>query len=362
MKSEKERWDKAAREYAEKVESKESQGFLIRDKCLNPYLFDALGDVRNRRILDYGCGDGWLCSNLKNKGAIMEGCDISPEFIRMARANYHDIKFEVIDKKVPCRDNEFDIVISNIVLHITRDYKNVINEMYRVLKPGGKCIVTIMHPLFYKEDIINPKKKRESLKIKVEETVPVIYYKREMDIYEKEFKNYGFKIIKRQPCIAKEKLEDNLKKYSEKPFFILYELKKEMTYAAAAIIKNSENLVLLAKRAPTKQPFPNHWSLPSTSYQKEENPEEKLKDALKKKLGIGIIIKGIFGTKEGRQEDHWLKMTDYEAEIVNGIIRPDKTDYTRAEYLNPKEIVKNPEKTGFCMQILLEKMQENKSQ
>jgi hypothetical protein len=83
-----------------------------------------------------------------------------------------------------------------------------------------------MHPSYYKAEIADFSKKEERLKIKVEETVSVIYYRRAPEIYEEAFDKTGFRITKKQECIAKEVISPELKKYSEKPFFLLYELKK----------------------------------------------------------------------------------------------------------------------------------------
>jgi ubiquinone/menaquinone biosynthesis C-methylase UbiE len=358
MKTEKERWNLAAKEYTKKVESKESQGFLIREKCLNPYLFDALSNVKDKKILDYGCGDGWLSNELKKKGADVKGCDISDKFIEIARKKHPEIEFNVIGEKTPYKDNEFDIVVSNIVLHITKDYKNVLNEIYRVLKPNGKCIATIMHPQYYKEEQINLSKPEEKLEIKVEGSIPVIYYKRNPEIYENAFNETGFKIKNKVECIAKDQMPQELRKYSEKPFFLLYEIEKWVRYAASAVIRNKEGLVFMAKRAPTKFPFPNTWSIPSTSYEKGENPKEALKNALKKKLGIDIEVGKDIGSKEGKQANYWLRMTDYEVNITKGAPSPNKEDYTETGYFDIlKEYKDKPrEKLGFCIQLALEKL------
>lgn len=358
MKAEKERWNIVAKEYSKKVEGKESQGFLIRENCLNPYLFSSLGDVKGKKILDYGCGDGWLSGKLKERGADIEGCDISEKFIDIAKKNYPDIKFSVINKKTSYKDNEFDIVLSNIVLHITEDYKNLLNEMYRILKPNGKCIVTIMHPRHYKEEQINLSKPEEKLEIKVEGSIPVVYYKRNPEIYEKAFNDAGFKINNKIECIAKSLISPELKKYSEKPFFLLYETEKWIRYAASAVMSNEKGLVLMAKRAPTKFPFPNTWSIPSTSYKKGEDPKQVLKKVIKKKLGLDIEIVKELGSKEGKQANYWLKMTDYEVKIIKGIPAPNKEDYTEAKYFDIiKEYQNKPkEKLGFCIQVALEKL------
>ncbi len=223
---EKERWDKVAIEYSKKVEDKDSQGFLIREKCLNPYLFKTIGNVSNKEILDYGCGEGWLCNDLRQKGANVLGVDISEEFIKIAKQKFPEINFEVIEDKIFCPNNKFDGVICNIVLHTTERYKQIIDEIYRVLKPRGKAIITIMHPQVWKEELINLQKDEEVLDVTVEKTVPVKYYRRIPEIYENKFEEVGFKSLAKQECMAKDKMPRGLEKYNKDSFFLLWKLEK----------------------------------------------------------------------------------------------------------------------------------------
>ena len=84
----------------------------------------------------------------------------------------------------------------------------------------------------------------------------------------------------------------------------------EKRYATAACIFNEEGLVLIAKRAPTKISYPNTWSLPSTYVRdaagnlindmtSEESARQQLAGAIKKKLGLEIILGRTIGRKEG---------------------------------------------------------------
>ena len=224
-------WDKLAREYLLKVEEKSSQGFLIRSLALNPYLFKAAGNVKGKIILDYGCGDGWLSRKLAKEGAEVFACDISQEFIKLAKQKGGKIKYSLIkeNKELPYHNSQFDIIVSNIVLHITKEYKKVIQESYRVLKKDGKAIFTIMHPLYWKADDINPKYlKEESSKIEVEGIKGIIHYRRFPKTYLSEFKKAGFRDIKQTECKAdKRKAKKyNLIKYAEQPYFLLFEMKK----------------------------------------------------------------------------------------------------------------------------------------
>ena len=68
-------WSKAPRELLENF----GDGDFARIHLLNPSILKLLGDVKGRKILDAGCGQGYLCRILARKGAIMTG--IEPSFI-----------------------------------------------------------------------------------------------------------------------------------------------------------------------------------------------------------------------------------------------------------------------------------------
>ena len=131
--------------------------------------------------------------------------------------------------------------------------------------------------------------------------------------------------------------------------------------AVSAIIYNYKGLVLVARRAPTKFPFPNILSLPSSYIDEGETPELKLISAVKRKLGIDIIVKCIIGTKKGTQENYLLTMTDYFVKIIGGTLYPNQNDYSEAMFIDPVKTFGNEDrnKMGFCTQVLLEAIDKN---
>ncbi len=135
----------------------------------------------------------------------------------------------------------------------------------------------------------------------------------------------------------------------------------EEKHAVSAIIYNSKGFVLVARRTPTKFPFPNILSLPSSYINQGENPELKLISAVKRKLGIDIIIKGAVGTKKGAQANYLLSMTDYFAKIIGGTLQPNQEDYSEAMFVNPIKTFgkEDRSKMGFCTQVLLEAIDKN---
>jgi ubiquinone/menaquinone biosynthesis C-methylase UbiE len=103
-----------------------------------------MADLAGKSTLDAGCGGGRYTFALRQLGASpVVGFDYSPINVstgrdRAAEAGINDVKFQEGDVlHLPFADNSFDIVFSNGVLHHTRDWQRGIQEMVRVLKPGG---------------------------------------------------------------------------------------------------------------------------------------------------------------------------------------------------------------------------------
>ena len=99
------------------------------------------------RILDLGCGNGRLLQILEGKNIEYFGIDNSEELIKIARGKYPDRNFQVADILIlPFSDNFFDKVYSIAVLHHipSEEFRlQVLNEIRRVLKPGGLLILTV---------------------------------------------------------------------------------------------------------------------------------------------------------------------------------------------------------------------------
>ncbi len=121
---------------------------------IDPALLSILGQVQGLRILDAGCGNGYLSWLLSEKGARMVGVDLSTKAIEMARAAELEkpkgIQYHVgsICDLSMFRDEIFDSVVSNIVLCDLQDLKKAIAEIHRVLKTKGRLVFSILHPCF----------------------------------------------------------------------------------------------------------------------------------------------------------------------------------------------------------------------
>lgn len=110
-------------------------GFLYHARIVTEMLDGVrMSDRRSDKVLDAGCGIGFVSQLYPNFDII--GVDISDGMLRQNPFNY--VKAPV--ENLPFESNTFDVVIARSLLHHLEDPMAGINEMYRVLKPGGKFV------------------------------------------------------------------------------------------------------------------------------------------------------------------------------------------------------------------------------
>jgi ubiquinone/menaquinone biosynthesis C-methylase UbiE len=113
------------------------------------------------RLLEVGCGMGTDLLQFARGGARCTGVDLTPRSIEITRRRFALYEergdFLISDgEHLPFAAESFDVVYSNGVLHHTPDTAGAVNEVYRVLKPGGTAKVMLYHrhSLNYWGDII----------------------------------------------------------------------------------------------------------------------------------------------------------------------------------------------------------------
>ena len=114
-----------------------------------PAILALAGQVSGRRILDAGCGAGPLSAALRARGAEVTGIDSSAQMLALARRRLgQEVDLRVVDLSdpLPFADGAFDDVVASQVLHYLRDWEPTLAEIRRVLRPGGRLIVSVQHP------------------------------------------------------------------------------------------------------------------------------------------------------------------------------------------------------------------------
>ena len=117
--------------------------------CGNPTALASLeeGEI----VLDLGSGAGFDCflaaNKVGEKGQVI-GVDMTPEMIDKARENaekggYRNVEFRQGEiENLPIENDSVDVIISNCVINLSPEKKQVFNEAYRVLKSGGRLVVS----------------------------------------------------------------------------------------------------------------------------------------------------------------------------------------------------------------------------
>ncbi|GHG28302.1 methyltransferase [Amycolatopsis bullii] len=128
----------------------ENETSLMNAYYERPATLALVGDAAGRRILDAGCGSGPLFAALRDKGAVVSGFDQSAAMVAHARTRLGadaDLRVADLTDPLPYPDAEFDDVVASLVLHYLRDWDPVLAEFRRVLKPGGRLIASVNHPM-----------------------------------------------------------------------------------------------------------------------------------------------------------------------------------------------------------------------
>jgi arsenite methyltransferase len=161
--------------------------------CGNPVAIASLkeGDT----VLDLGSGAGIDCflaaKRVGPKGRII-GVDMTPEMLERARENvkrteYENVEFRLGEiEHLPVADSSIDVVISNCVINLSPDKGQVFNEAYRVLKPGGRLMVS---------DIVLTRELPESIKNSIEAYIGCVAGALLKDTYLETIEAAGFKDV-----------------------------------------------------------------------------------------------------------------------------------------------------------------------
>lgn len=119
-----------------------------RTELTDDALLDAVGDPAGLRVLDAGCGEGYLARRLAAHGARVAGVDLSRGLIEAAAGLGGAYACAGVGA-LPFRDQVFDLVVCNHLFSHLPDPGPAIGEFGRVLRGGGRLVILTLHPCFY---------------------------------------------------------------------------------------------------------------------------------------------------------------------------------------------------------------------
>jgi SAM-dependent methyltransferase len=102
--------------------------------------FRAVAEARPRRVLEVGCGQGWLAERIQQElDCDVVAVDQSEHMVELTRAR--GVRAEVADaQELPFADGEFDCVVAAWMLFHVREVDKALAELARVLRPGGRLV------------------------------------------------------------------------------------------------------------------------------------------------------------------------------------------------------------------------------
>jgi len=147
-------------------------------------------------VLDLGSGVGLDCflaaKKVGGKGKVI-GVDMTPEMIDKARenarkGNYRNVEFRLGEiENLPVADNSIDVIISNCVINLSSNKRRVFKEAFRVLKPGGRLMIS---------DIVLLKELPEAIRKSVKAYIGCVSGAIMKDKYINVIKKAGFQQVK----------------------------------------------------------------------------------------------------------------------------------------------------------------------
>src|SRR3989339_2275930 len=153
-------YDKVAKVYDEHHSHPIS--IMYRKEFAYKYLFDSI-NMNQYYCLDAMCGGGEWSEYMLGRGAKVVGLDVSDECCKIYKQRFSDCEVHnrsIIDSGFP--DNTFDLVATDSLHHVQPNVENAIDEIYRILKPGGYfifwepyegSIFDIFRKIWYRKDV-----------------------------------------------------------------------------------------------------------------------------------------------------------------------------------------------------------------
>jgi SAM-dependent methyltransferase len=130
------------------------------DRIMDPYdlqrrlelVFDELlggVDLRGQRLLDAGCGTGAFAARAQARGAEVVALDLGPRLLAVARQKIGPRVVAGDVTKLGIASASFDVVLSSECIEHTVAPRAAVHEMIRVLRPGGRLVITCPNRFWY---------------------------------------------------------------------------------------------------------------------------------------------------------------------------------------------------------------------
>jgi len=116
-----------------------------------PSMIARLPSLKGKNVLDIGCASGFFTEHALKNGANVTAVDLSKVMIDRLASRIKSTKFKIfcadISQPMPfLKSNSFDCVICSLVFHYIKEWEPLLAELYRVMKEGGRLVISTHHP------------------------------------------------------------------------------------------------------------------------------------------------------------------------------------------------------------------------
>ena len=106
-------------------------------------------NIYGKKLLDAGSGTGWFSKYAAERGARVTSMDIGSNLLKKVAQKCSSTCVIGSILEIPFQDNSFDFIVSSEVIEHTSDPLHAFDELYRILIPGGKLVLTTPNKLWY---------------------------------------------------------------------------------------------------------------------------------------------------------------------------------------------------------------------
>lgn len=141
-------WNKNAHEWIKVIDNADIES----RKFTNKAILELIGNSPVIKILDVGCGEGWLTRSLGDMGKFVVGLDAIPELLENAekkgQGTYYQMSYEEIILGNPIPEAPFDAAVFNFCLYQREGLSQLLRQVKKSLSENGYIAIQTLHPFF----------------------------------------------------------------------------------------------------------------------------------------------------------------------------------------------------------------------
>ncbi len=141
-------WEKNASEWVKVIDAQR----IASRKFTNPAILQVLKDTPSRRILDIGCGEGWLTRSITAMGKQGVGLDAIGPLLENARQkgpeSFYQMSYEDIMAGRTVPEAPYDSIVFNFCLYQDKGLTELFRATKKALSSNGSIVVQTLHPYF----------------------------------------------------------------------------------------------------------------------------------------------------------------------------------------------------------------------